>query len=242
MRGWRGSKFRSSWDVSGLQGSSLVGAGVLGCWNWGSRWAAAPGKGAPCCSSLRPGRGVSCHLERGPLMGALGGACTWGPALYKVPLRGCLPLKVPGPLLHEAGTKNRCLFLGFPLLNNISEEAALKKPHWQHPCLRPHDGPGSEPGFGRGEPGRFPKGPGLLVRSVSWLHKAPIPPEKLNHGAVSFSTSLNVHISTGFPKCRVVIFVQRRENKAMLNSKMLQACHRVCYAAVALNILLFAFA
>ena len=165
-----------------------------------------------------------------------------GPSLYKVPLRGCLPLKVPGPLLHEAGTKNRCLFLGFPLLNNISEEAALKKPHWQHPCLRPHDGPGSEPGFGCGEPGRFPKGPGLLVHSVSWLHKAPIPPEKLNHGAVSFSTSLNVHISTGFPKCRVVIFVQRRENKAMLNSKMLQACHRVCYAAVALNILLFAFA
>ena len=164
------------------------------------------------------------------------------PSAYKVRLRGCLPLKVPGPLLHEAGTKNRCLFLGFPLLNNISEEAALKKPHWQRPCLLPRDGLCSEPGFGRGELGRFPKGPGLLVRSVSWLHKAPIPPEKLNHGAVSFSTSLNVHISTGFPKCRVVIFVQRRENKAVFNSKTLQACHRVRYAAVALNILLFAFA
>ena len=80
VRGLGGSKFRSRWAVSGLQGSSLVGVGVLGCWNRGSRRAAAPGKGAPCCSSLRPGRGVSCHLERGPRMGAQGGACRWGPA------------------------------------------------------------------------------------------------------------------------------------------------------------------
>lgn len=45
--GWEGSKFRSRWDVSGLQESSLVGAGVLGCWNWGPGRQQHPGRGLP---------------------------------------------------------------------------------------------------------------------------------------------------------------------------------------------------
>lgn len=118
-------------------------------------------KGAPRCSSLRLGRGGSCHLELGPRAGPRGGAhfqslVSWAsqprPSLYNVLVRGCLPLQVPGPLRHGGGMKNRCLSLGFRLLNNISEEAALKEPHWQHPCLRPRSGRGSEPGHRRGEP------------------------------------------------------------------------------------------
>lgn len=54
--------------------SPHCGGGVPGTLESGSRWAAAPGKGAPCCSSLRPGRGGSCRLERGPQTGARGGA------------------------------------------------------------------------------------------------------------------------------------------------------------------------
>ena len=84
-----------------------------------------------------------------------------------------------------------------------------------------------------------PEAPGVSCFRAA---QSPTPPEMLSHGAVHFSTSLSVPSSMGLPKCQAVILVQRQEDEAALNPRMLPASHSVRSVVVALNLSLFAAA